>query len=939
MISRLKSGVILDPKPFLLALITSMALILAGCGKSPEQLLEQARQQVAANDYPAASISLKNLLQAESDSLDGRLLLAEVSLALNDPLSAEKELARARDLGAEGRDHMELYLETLLTLNRFAEVLDVLSHDSVETGLTNTESLIARGRALLGLGNSLEAEAAFNEALILEPGAEMAMWGLASAHAERGEKDEAIEMLDLLIESHPKSARGWLLRGQVALREGRVEDAHREFSTGLQSLEGTTNRFLESRIIGGVIDSKLYLDDTAGAETLLDRLRVVARGEPMTAFLAAKTSAKKGDYELAANRLEGLLEMAPANVSVLMLYGSVNLGKQDFAQAEAVFRQVVSRYPDNLVARRLLAAAQSKLGDPSAVIETLGPILEQGVSGDAGLSVMASRAFTAAGSAEQAVALLEEALADAPENREIMLNLASAYLAVGRPNDAIDLAQTIPVSDVDYQRELILALGYAAVNQGSSADQQIATITERNPDDLAVLVLAGDFYLNTNNPTQALEYFTRGVAIDDSHIPSRLGIARAHYALGDRIAAAANYEAVLESDSSNVQALTELANLWAIASDIARSIELLEQAVELNTGSPIPHIMLARALIREGDMIRAERLAREASRLAPEGGLVQAEVGGILLEAGLHTDALSFLSKAVELAPNSSESWYLLGRSQIALGESADARMSLNRAIELNPSSVVANLLMAMLEMREGDLQSALEIALLIKESNPGNPAPLAVEADVLMEMERFSEAEDIYNEVYDILPSGRVAMRAYQAGARSESEDRAETLKLWVADNPSDWGAANMLGMHYDEIGEYDDAINAYEKAVASNEGNFVGMNNLAVRYSEKGDDRAQALAERAYAIRPNAPIIADTLGWIMVRNGDPAGGLPILEEAAANAPGVGNIQYHLAYARNELGDAEGSLEVLQRIIGSGIDFSESENAIQLLNEIESGE
>jgi Flp pilus assembly protein TadD len=205
-----------------------------------------------------------------------------------------------------------------------------------------------------------------------------------------------------------------------------------------------------------------------------------------------------------------------------------------------------------------------------------------------------------------------------------------------------------------------------------------------------------------------------------------------------------------------------------------------------------------------------------------------------------------------------------------------------------------------------------------------------------LTELERFDESAQAYANAYELAPSARYAMRGYLAASRGGIEDPAALLKEWVSGNPEDWGALNMLGMHYEEEDQLDKAISTYEQAIDTNDENFVAMNNLAWLYSRNGDSRAEAMAEEAYALQPNVPVIADTLGWIRVQNGDYAGGLPILQEAAANAQGSGDIQYHLAYTLNKLGDVQGSAILLRNILASETDFSERDNAVALLSEIE---
>ena len=53
--------------------------------------------------------------------------------------------------------------------------------------------------------------------------------------------------------------------------------------------------------------------------------------------------------------------------------------------------------------------------------------------------------------------------------------------------------------------------------------------------------------------------------------------------------------------------------------------------------------------------------------------------------------------------------------------------------------------------------------------------------------------------------------------------------------------------------------------------------------------------------------PQFRDTLGWILVRRGDPGRGLAELDPAATALPGNGSVQFHRAEALRALGrDAE---------------------------------
>ena len=72
---------------------------LSGCGRqSPDALIASAKQYLSQGDPKAASIQLKNALQANPDLPEARFLLAKALLDAEDPVSAGVELGKARQL-------------------------------------------------------------------------------------------------------------------------------------------------------------------------------------------------------------------------------------------------------------------------------------------------------------------------------------------------------------------------------------------------------------------------------------------------------------------------------------------------------------------------------------------------------------------------------------------------------------------------------------------------------------------------------------------------------------------------------------------------------------------------------------------------------------------------------------------------------------------------
>ena len=89
--------------------------------------------------------------------------------------------------------------------------------------------------------------------------------------------------------------------------------------------------------------------------------------------------------------------------------------------------------------------------------------------------------------------------------------------------------------------------------------------------------------------------------------------------------------------------------------------------------------------------------------------------------------------------------------------------------------------------------------------------------------------------------------------------------------------------------------------------EPNDVGaLNNLAYALAvHRGmPGEALPLAQRAFTASNEAPLVADTLGWVLHLAGDRMQALRYTQMAAAGAPRNGEVRYHYAAALANAGD-----------------------------------
>jgi Flp pilus assembly protein TadD len=156
---------------------------------------------------------------------------------------------------------------------------------------------------------------------------------------------------------------------------------------------------------------------------------------------------------------------------------------------------------------------------------------------------------------------------------------------------------------------------------------------------------------------------------------------------------------------------------------------------------------------------------------------------------------------------------------------------------------------------------------------------------------------------------------------ARTGDPGKAEAvLNTRLRVDPKDVAIRLALASLYLEQKKYDDALAEYTRVVAERPADAAALNNLAWLYQQKGDlAQARGLAEQAVAAAPRAPRI-DTLGWILLAQGEADKALAYLSAASLSAPRNHDIQYHLAVALNRLGRTADAQAMLETLLGSGV-------------------
>lgn len=319
------------------------------------------------------------------------------------------------------------------------------------------------------------------------------------------------------------------------------------------------------------------------------------------------------------------------------------------------------------------------------------------------------------------------------------------------------------------------------------------------------------------------------------------------------------------------------------AGDLAGARSLRDQAFAANRHDPLVYFF-------DGFLLASEQgdKAATVSRLSAWPWRRSAALRNTLTLAGYHlalgdtTASQSALAKAVEIAPTNVGVRAIRANVFLATRNYQAVVAEANELEKLGSTPRLPLIMRGMARLALGQHQAArhdLEAAALV---DPGNPRVHLGLAEALMHLGEYERAD--------------------------------QEASLALRYDPKSADAYLSKGCIAEKAGAVDRAEAMYRKAIEINPRHGGALNNLAYLLLTRRQRPNEALefAKRAYQIAPEAPSVADTLGWTYMQLGRVGDALPLLRKAA-QATEDAEIHVHYARALLATGDTATARKVLE--------------------------
>ncbi len=201
-------------------------------------------------------------------------------------------------------------------------------------------------------------------------------------------------------------------------------------------------------------------------------------------------------------------------------------------------------------------------------------------------------------------------------------------------------------------------------------------------------------YQNLDNIENAIEQFTRALAVDKNYAPAYAAMGMA-YTIGfqqqnrgkDWVEKArSNCERALEITPQLAEGHTCLGNVYFSTGRYEEAIQQFQRSLDLDHRSDEALRSLAAAYQKTGNTAAAEDAYRNAISMRPNYWAVYSAFGAFYYSQARYTNAAEMFRKAIQLAPLNYRGYSNLGGIYFAQGQFAEAVAALQRSVALRPS-------------------------------------------------------------------------------------------------------------------------------------------------------------------------------------------------------------------------------------------------------------
>jgi putative PEP-CTERM system TPR-repeat lipoprotein len=917
----------------------ALLLLVVACsrGGSPEAGVAEARKLIAAGNSAEARILLKNVVQDHPDAVAARILLARIALDGGDAETAGIEAAKVTLDPKADADSVRTLIEIDLAKGESRKARERIEKFASTLGPADVAILGARahrrdGDPLQGVAILRAARAASGAGA--SRGVDLE---LAAALADAGALEPAARLLEERVKTDAKDADALLARGTLRLRQGATAAAATDLEAAIRAAPSGWPRaqLATARVLA--TEALLSAGRIAEARTSLEQLQRDFPGVPAATLLDARAAMIEGRVAEAVAGLRKAATAFPDDRRVQLALSEALAANGNLVQAIALLEKRIALAAGDAESRGLLAQLFVRQGRPdkAAALYAAQPRRLAGTIAEYESSpeVLSRRALS---QAKRAVEAATRRLAERPDDAEAERQLVLALVRSGDLDGARARIARWPTADTTPGAIATrLAVGIAIPDEGLIEATLAALDAPGGTTAAQAFTAAADVAAALSRRDLASTLLTRA----RERFPKDTAVGLRYAALLTQEQDLPKARQVLEqmklAEPDDAAVVAALADTHVRERDFAKAAAILAPYVARRPAEPSTALALARALLGQQKAPEARATLDAMVAAAPKPAEAANAAGLVLLEAREFAAAREQFASAVRQSGQRLEYQLNLARAEALGGDREAAVRTLAAAGQADGGLASSARVTVPLLIASGKLDQARTAVAELLRADDENPVSWFLKGEVELRQQRWKDADAAYARAQALYPNVETALRQHQARLAGKLLEPAGPLQGALTLDAGNPLLLNALASHHIGNGSPALAKAPLEAVLKRDPANVAALNNLAWILAEDDATKALPLAQRAQAILPENPAVADTYGWVLHRLGRTAEARSHLQFASQELPKEPGVQYHLAAVEAALGNTAEARSALRRALDPPGSFPERAAAMKLNGEL----
>ena len=406
--------------------------------------------------------------------------------------------------------------------------------------------------------------------------------------------------------------------------------------------------------------------------------------------------------------------------------------------------------------------------------------------------------------------------------------------------------------------ELLDALGQLYIKSGDDEKalpfyETIIKLSQRNVDAYNNM---GGIYRRLKRYDESIDILNKALKCNSKLTEVKYNLGFTYKLMGKDNEACDCFEYVVSENPNDVLAYNHLGSIYAIKKDYQKSISIYKRGLQVDPNHPILQYNLGRSYVAINSDSDAFKAFEAALRAKPSWKDAVKEYSSLLNKYARTRESCEVLQNAINIYPNDSYLYYLLGKTYLIQTDYANAIKSLEKAISLDKSSSKYYECLIRAYERSGKYRKGLEVAAKGMELFPNDVKILREKVFLLFSAKKYVAGASILKKLSELTkrdPYVKDLMGQYYI-CYDNKKNVALCFERIRKINPSYQDYLYNAAYRYIQVQKFEDAVKCLKVFSAAQQKNPLPFVLLArIEEAKNNYKNAIDMLQKALAINPN--------------------------------------------------------------------------------------